>query len=157
MTPRRDRLSRIFLAAAIASALFLPQALVVPQALAGLTRDELSSVGFSVRPGTALPLDAVLTDAGGATRSLGERLAGRPGLVAFVDFTCTTICGVAANVLARSEQALADSGGLDHRILVVGFDARDTARDRDDWLAGSRKPRPRRDRGGRSGGDGAPR
>ena len=110
-------------------------ALAFAPALAGLTRNELSSVGFFPSAGRALPLDATLIDATGASRPLGERLGGRPGLVAFVDFTCTTICGVAANVLAGSEQALSESGDLDHRTLVVGFDARDTAADRDAWLA----------------------
>ena len=104
-------------------------------AFAGLTRDELSSVGFFPTAGRALPFDAQLSDATGETRTLGERLGGRPGLVAFVDFTCTTICGVAANVLAGSEQALVRAGELDHRTLVVGFDARDTVADRDAWLA----------------------
>ncbi|NDW03393.1 SCO family protein [Jiella pacifica] len=110
-------------------------ALAAAPAVAGLTRDELSSVGFFPTAGRTLPLDAMLGDAQGDARTLGERLGGRPGLVAFVDFTCTTICGVAANVLAGSEEALVETGALDHRTLVVGFDARDLAADRDAWLA----------------------
>ncbi|MCE7027998.1 SCO family protein [Jiella avicenniae] len=128
MTCRLRKVSALIAAVALSGFACAP-------AVAGLTRDELSSVGFFPVSGAALPLDARLSDATGEIRTLGARLGGRPGLVAFVDFTCTTICGVAANVLAGSERALTDGGGLDHRTLVVGFDARDTAADRDAWLA----------------------
>ncbi|MCB8839665.1 electron transporter [Aurantimonas sp. VKM B-3413] len=106
-------------------------------ASAGLTRDELSSVGFADRTGRLLPVDAMLTDANGVTRSLGERLGGRAALVAFVDYTCETVCGVAANALAAAEATLKDRSDLAHAVLVLGFDPRDTGADQAKWLTGN--------------------
>lgn len=106
-------------------------------ALAGLTRDELASVGFSAVAGDPLPTNVPLNDAKGETSTLGERLDGRPGLIAFVDYTCETVCGVAANALAAAEAGM-KGDDLDHRVFVVGFDARDTDADRAAWLAGNR-------------------
>ncbi|MCQ0987074.1 SCO family protein [Jiella marina] len=105
-------------------------------AQAGLTRAELSDVGFADRAGRTLPADIPFDDAAGKTANLGARLGGEAGLVAFVDYTCETVCGVAVNALAAAEAALKE-GGIDHRILVIGFDPRDNAEDRAAWLAGN--------------------
>lgn len=102
---------------------------------AGLTRAEITSIGFNDRSGRALPGDAVTVDAAAGRQTLAERLGGRPALLAFVDYTCRTVCGVAANALAAAESGLRKGGDLDHRILVLGFDARDSAKDRATWLA----------------------
>lgn len=119
-----------------ALALWASLAVFSDPAHAGLTRAELSDVGFADRSGETLPAEIRLDDAAGRAASLGARLGDEPGLVAFVDYTCETVCGVAVNALAAVEAALKE-GGIDHRILVIGFDPRDTAEDRAAWLAGN--------------------
>lgn len=106
----------------------------VPLAFAGLSRAEISGVGFDDRAGRPLPDDALTNDATGASLPLARRLDGEPALVAFVDYTCETVCGVAANALAAAEQKLASRSDLPHRVLVLGFDPRDDAADRAAWL-----------------------
>ena len=128
MTSRRS-----FLALSMILSISAWAAAVWP-AQAGLSRAEIASVGFDDRGGRTLPSDALTEDASGQTLPLTRRLAGEPALVAFVDYTCETVCGVAANALAAAEQSLAARSDLPHRVLVLGFDARDDAEDRAAWL-----------------------
>ncbi|WP_102959495.1 SCO family protein [Mangrovicella endophytica] len=115
--------------------LFLALLLPTVSAEGGLTRAELREAGFADRTGQMLPGDLTLTDAAGATLKLENRLGGRPALLAFVDYTCETVCGVAAEALAGAATGLTLRPGEDYRMLVAGFDPRDTTADRDAWLA----------------------
>lgn len=110
---------------------------IAAPASAGLTRAELQSVGFENHSGRPLPGDVVLTDSAGRSENLATRLAGKPALVAFVDYTCRTVCGVAAGALAHAVSGMTMKAGKDFELLVIGFDPRDSSADRAKWLAGN--------------------
>jgi protein SCO1/2 len=96
--------------------------------MAALAPTALGNVGISLPPNASFPLSFAAPDISGARRSIGGILAGRPGLVLFVDYTCKTLCGPAL-VLASS--ALAQSGlPIDsYRLVVIGIDPKDTPED----------------------------
>lgn len=109
---------RIALAAALLCAASAAQA---------LTPAQLGRVGVAPPAGARLPLDAAFTAEDGRARTLGEALSGRPALLMFADYTCTSLCGTA---LGLSAAALRGSGlvpGRDYAFVVVGLDPKDGA------------------------------
>jgi protein SCO1/2 len=99
------------------------------EARAGLTGKELAGLSLSPPPNAAAPLALGFRDVSGAEITLGGALGGRPAILLLVDYTCRTICGPA---LAIASGALSQSGldpAKDFRLVVVGFDAKDSAED----------------------------
>ncbi len=99
--------------------------LLAPQAQAGLTQQQIDSVGVQKKLGTGIPTDVSLTDATGAPARLGQYIGGLPTLMLFVDYTCRTSCGVSFEALLQRLQGLSLTAGRDYRLAVVGIDAKD--------------------------------
>jgi protein SCO1 len=98
-------------------------------ARAELTSGELAAVSLTPPPNAAVPLGLLFERAGGGAVTLSQALDHRPTVLLFVDYTCRTICGPA---LAIAASALADTGlkpAQDFRLVVVGLDEKDTAKD----------------------------
>lgn len=117
-------------AAAFASALALglapPAAAPAPAAPGGLTAAELSRVGVRPPPGARAPMELALRDGAGRPASLASAGAGRPLVLVFADYACTSLCGPALSVTAAR---LGDAGldpGRDYRLAVLGLDPAST-------------------------------
>ena len=94
------------------------------EAQAGLTQAELAGVAVSLPPQARLDLGLAAPDTGGAMRTIGSILGGRPAFFTFVDYTCKTLCGTSLALFA----GLLDSSTLtpsDYRIVVMGLDPKD--------------------------------
>ncbi|MBP2302434.1 SCO family protein [Azospirillum picis] len=107
--------------AAPAAALGTPSALL-PSGFADLAFDQ--------HPGARLPRDVVLRDGGGrevATGSLFDR--GRPLVLVFDYFRCTTLCGVVLGDLAAALRTVPLSPGKDYEVMAVSIDPEDRPAD----------------------------
>lgn len=100
-----------------------------PLASAGLTRQQLETVGYDRNIGAALPTDVELIDADGKAWTTGALLTTKPTFLLFADYTCTTLCGVAVNALANGLADLPLRAERDYRVVVVGLDPKDPVRD----------------------------
>jgi protein SCO1 len=89
---------------------------------------ELAQFAYRQRPGSEVPLDAVLRDERGRTARLGTLLGGRPAILALSYFHCPNLCGV---VRADLIDALARSGlaPADYALIVLSIDPDETAAD----------------------------
>jgi protein SCO1 len=92
---------------------------------AGLSRVQLEAV--SAEPAAGAHLDPNLTapDPRGTVRKIGSILAGRIGLVTFVDYTCNTLCGTDLALLSIAIQN-AHLASSQYHILAIGIDPRDS-------------------------------
>ncbi|WP_210209852.1 SCO family protein [Pseudolabrys taiwanensis] len=95
---------------------------------AGLLQSALTAVGVSPPPEARLPLQPRWRDLDGRETSLGAAMGGKPTLVLFADYTCSSLCGPA---LAFVGDALEKSGltAKDYRLIVLGLDPKDSAAD----------------------------
>jgi protein SCO1/2 len=107
----------------VAAAILFQFASLLPAA-AALSHADLAAVSASPPAGARLDMALAVSDVTGATRRIGDWLGPRNGFVAFVDYTCNTLCGtdllLLSNALLRSHS---DPNG--YRILVVGIDPKD--------------------------------
>jgi protein SCO1/2 len=113
---------RLHLAVALAATI------LTSPALGRITPDDYRNVGVSAPANAAVPLDAVVTDEKGRSRALRELIT-KPTVLVFADYTCRTLCGpVIAFVAAALDQSGLDAGGQ-YRLLAVGLDPKDSAKD----------------------------
>jgi protein SCO1/2 len=106
----------------------LALALAAPiAARAGLTQADIAGAGLTPPPGAELPADLPLQEADGTPRTLGTLLAGKPALVMFVDYTCTTLCAATVDALGAALANVAFREDADYRVLVIGFNPADGA------------------------------
>jgi protein SCO1/2 len=109
----------------ILAVIFLVVALLSP-ARGSLVKQALGDVGLNPPAGARLPLDQTWHDEHGGAMTLRTAAAGKPALVLFADYTCSTLCGPS---LAFVSDALAKTRlGIDsYRLLVLGLDPKDGA------------------------------
>jgi protein SCO1/2 len=108
-----------------AGAVFLFGVLSATAAQAGLPQADLSTVEAAPPLGARLDTRLMVKDVDGTARSIADRLAGRPGFVIFVDYTCNTLCGTELALLSAAiEGAALDRSGF--HILVMGIDPKDS-------------------------------
>jgi len=84
---------------------------------------------YQQRPGSQVPLDAVLRDETGQVVSLGALIGGRPAILALGYFHCPNLCGVLRTDMT---DALAGSGlhaSADYTLIVLSIDPDETASD----------------------------
>lgn len=96
-------------------------------ARAALTASQIEQIALAPRTNTQLPLKIPLNDLNERRAPLQDWLGGIPTVWILADYTCETLCGPAISIVSN---ALADTGlraGKDFRLIVVGFDPRDTA------------------------------
>jgi protein SCO1 len=93
-----------------------------------LTASNLNDVGIRPAPEARVPLETHWTDEFGKSISLAQAMAGRPTILIFADYTCTTLCGP---ILSFVESALANSqlASGDYRLVVLGIDPKDGPRE----------------------------
>jgi protein SCO1/2 len=93
---------------------------------AGITASQLEQVAAAPQIGTQLPLQIQMTDLAGQSAPLRSWLGGVPTVWLLADYTCETLCGPAISIVSRT---MADTGlraGDDFRLIVVGFDPKDS-------------------------------
>jgi protein SCO1/2 len=108
-------------------ALLILMALVLgaPSADAGLSRSDLAAVSVALSPSAHVDLDLTSHDATGRALTMREVFDGRPALVTFVDFTCTSLCGSDLHLLS----AALEGGRIppdQYRLVAIGIDPKDT-------------------------------
>lgn len=108
-----------------AAALAFAFLMAATPALAGLSPAQLAAVSVAPLPGARLDPTLSARDASGQMRTIGAVLAGHPGFVNFVDYTCNTLCGTE---LALLSQAIAANHlkPSQYRIVVIGIDPKDS-------------------------------
>lgn len=92
---------------------------------AGLSLAALESVRATPPANARIDLSLAARDVTGKFRPLGEILAGRPGFISFVDYTCNTLCGTDLMLLADGLRR-ADISPSQYRIVVLGIDPKDS-------------------------------
>ena len=95
-------------------------------AQAALSSSQLEQIALTTRTNAQLPLQTPLSDLSGRNAPLQAWLGDVPTAWILADYTCETLCGPAISIVSN---ALADTGlsaGKDFRLIIVGFDPRDT-------------------------------
>ena len=90
-----------------------------------LTERALSAVDAKPRIGAQLPLGLSFHDDSGRPITLGQALGGKPAVLVFADYRCTSLCGPG---LVLTSLALDQAGlkpGRDYRYVVIGLDQAD--------------------------------
>src|ERR1041384_6162055 len=89
-----------------------------------LTASNHKEVGLRPIPEARVPIETHWTDESGKSISLGQAMAGRPTILIFADYTCTTLCGP---ILSFVESALANSqlASSDYRLFCLRLDLKD--------------------------------
>ncbi|WP_456734666.1 MULTISPECIES: SCO family protein [unclassified Bradyrhizobium] len=92
-----------------------------------LTAPQLEQAVLARPTNAQLPLQIQMNDINDRRAPLQDWLGGVPTVWILADYTCETLCGPAISIVSN---ALADTGlsaGKDFRLIVTGFDAKDTA------------------------------
>jgi len=96
---------------------------------AGLTQQQLGAVYADPTPDAQLPLSVQFTDTAGKRITLGEAVDGKPAVVVFADYTCTTLCGPILAFAAGGLEKTGLEAGRDFRLIVIGIDPKDSLAD----------------------------
>jgi protein SCO1 len=97
---------------------------VSASAYAGLSQEQVKGVGIDQKVGVAFP-KTTLTDLDGSSVTVPETAGGLPSLVAFVDYTCKTSCGVSVDALLARLSGLDMLPGRDFNVDIVGLNPED--------------------------------
>ena len=89
----------------------------------------LARVGVHATAGARAPLGARFLDQDGRPTSLRAALAGRPAILLFEDYRCTTLCGPALAIAGHALQASGLTPGRDAAMVTVGLNPRETSAD----------------------------
>jgi protein SCO1/2 len=108
---------RVALAALLVVVLSFP-------AQASLVKQLLNDIGIDPPPGAQLPLDASWQDEHGAELTLRKAIVGKPALVLFADYTCSTLCGPSLAFVASALEKSRLAPGSYH-LIVLGLDPKD--------------------------------
>lgn len=107
----------------LAAALVLLLAAAAQPATA-LTERALATVGATPKIGAQLPLGLAFHDDAGRPVTLGQALDGKPAILVFADYRCTSLCGpgLVLTSLALDQAGLKPSA---YRYVVMGLDQTD--------------------------------
>ncbi|WP_448192570.1 SCO family protein [Azospirillum sp. sgz301742] len=90
----------------------------------------LAGLAFAQHPGATLPADVTLRDSTGAAVDTGTLFgAGRPMILVFDYFRCTTLCGVVLGDLAAALRRVPLTPGRDYGVAAVSIDPGETPAD----------------------------
>lgn len=108
----------------LAAALALLLLVAAGQPAAALTEHALATVGAAPRIGAQLPLGLNFHDDTGRPLTLGQALGGKPTILVFADYRCTSLCGpgLVLTSLALDQAGLKTSA---YRYVVMGLDQTD--------------------------------
>jgi len=95
---------------------------------AGLPADDLRQIGVTTPAGAQFPIDSQWKNESGTSVSIRQSMAGRPTLVVFADYTCSSLCGP---ILSFVSEGLASSGlsPQEYQLVVLGIDPKDGPRE----------------------------
>ena len=96
---------------------------------AAVPPEALAQVGGHASPGAQAPLDAAFVDQDGRPTTLGASLQGRPTVLLFEDYRCTTLCGPALAIAGHALQASGLTPGRDAALVTIGLNPRETPAD----------------------------
>jgi protein SCO1/2 len=100
------------------------------RAASSLPPSAFADLAFEQHPGTALPKDVRLTDEHGRAVTVGDLFGhGRPMILAFDYFRCTTLCGIVLGSLVAALQEVPLTPGHDYDVAAVSIDPRETPDD----------------------------
>ncbi len=88
---------------------------------AGLTANDLSTVGVAPPAGARAPLGLGFTGVEGVRTTLGAALGGTPGVLVLADYGCRNLCGAALNLTRAGLEHTGLAPGRDYRLAVVGL------------------------------------
>lgn len=94
---------------------------------AALSSAQIEQAALAPRSGARLPLQIRMSDLSERRAPIKDWIGDVPTVWILADYTCETLCGPAISIVSN---ALADTGlsaGRDFRLIVVGFDSKDTA------------------------------
>jgi len=83
-------------------------------------------VGFEQRLNEEVPLDLTFRDEAGRTVSLREYSGSRPVILVPVYYSCTTLCPILLDGLARGLRPVSLNAGKDFEVIAVSFNPRET-------------------------------
>ena len=128
-----------------AGPLLLAALMLAPAARAAIPPAELAQVGVHARAGAQAPLTARFVDQDGRSTTLGAALDGRPSVLLFEDYRCTTLCGPALAIAGRALQESGLKPGREVGLVTLGLNPRETPAEaralRDSRLADAPGPR----------------
>ena len=113
----------------IGSGALLAAMVLATGARAAIAPAELAEVGVHARAGAQAPLPAHFSDQDGRPTTLGAALGGRPGVLLFEDYRCTTLCGPALAIAGRALQESGLEPGREVGLVTVGLNPRETPAD----------------------------
>jgi protein SCO1/2 len=96
---------------------------------AEIAPEALAQVGVHANAGARAPLDALFVDQDGRPTSLRTALAGRPAVLLFEDYRCTTLCGPALAIAGHALQASGLTPGRDAMLVTLGLNPREAPAD----------------------------
>jgi protein SCO1/2 len=100
------------------------------RAASSLPASAFADLAFQQHPGVVLPKDVRLVDGTGRKVAFGDLVGhGRPVIVAFDYFRCTTLCGIVLGGLVASLQEMPLTPGRDYDVVAVSIDPRETPDD----------------------------
>ncbi|UEM01800.1 SCO family protein [Skermanella rosea] len=95
-----------------------------------LPAEGFAGLAFDQHPGAVLPADVRLVDDQGRSVSTADLFGqGRPVVLVFDYFRCTTLCGLVLGDLSAALAQVPLTPGRDYGLVAVSIDPRETARD----------------------------
>jgi protein SCO1 len=106
------------------------------QAQSTLPAKAFPELAFRQHPGAALPDDVRLRDDQGRSIATGELFGkGKPVVLVFDYFRCTTLCGLVLGDLSAALRQVPLKPGRDYEVVAVSIDPRETPEDAADLKA----------------------
>jgi protein SCO1 len=90
---------------------------------------DLAQLAYVERPGTTLPMQTPLREAGGKSVQLGNLSAGLPLIVVLGYFRCPNLCGVVRASLFRAIAASGLVAGRDYALVALSIDPAESVDD----------------------------
>ncbi len=105
---------------------------------------DLGGLGYTQRPGAALPLDARLIDSDGVAGTLGAMIGHAPALLVLGYYDCPSLCGVIRDDLFAALSASGLATPRDYHLVFLSIDPAEQPRDAARALAAdlARAPTP---------------
>ena len=100
-----------------------------------VTERDLAAVSVNPPADAQLPLSLAVEDLAGRRTTLSDAADGRPIVFVFADYRCRYLCGPAISLTADALTHTKLAPDRDYRLLVLGIDARDGAKDAADFGA----------------------
>ena len=124
--------------------LLLMLAALPVQAQSTLPAKAFPDLAFQQHPGAALPDDVRLRDDQGRTVVTGDLFdKGKPVVLVFDYFRCTTLCGLVLGDLSAALSQVPLKPGRDYDVVAVSIDPRETPKDAAAAEVPPLRPRPR--------------